>query len=230
MARRPPLRVQIIGAERLAGKFRAMPREAAERVAPELAAGAERVRNRAVAGIAKPPKTGRLYTTRFWTDERGRLRRGPERVPHRASAPGEYPAADTGNLMRSIYADDPGEVLAQAESIAGAADLDVIQASVTADAEYAAPLEFKEPERGGRPFLRRALGEEADSILAAIMRALGGLGGGGGSAPPSGPAGPSLGPRPRPPRPSAPQVTADDLNRAEAQRLNAPPPNVGGEP
>lgn len=46
--------------------------------------------------------TGRVYTTTFWTDSRGRLRRGRDRVPHQASAPGEPPATDTGRLRATV--------------------------------------------------------------------------------------------------------------------------------
>lgn len=47
--------------------------------------------------------TGRIYTTRFYRDKEGRLRKGGPRVPHQASAPGEPPAADTGQLLNSIH-------------------------------------------------------------------------------------------------------------------------------
>lgn len=101
--------------------------------------GAHRVVRRAKTRIASGPKTGRIY------------RRG--RVRHQASREGEYPAADTGNLMRSIH-DEHGET-----------GVDTFTALVVADTEYAAPLELKPEEKGGRPFLSRALHEEADAIL-----------------------------------------------------------------
>ena len=63
--------------------------------------------NYAVNGIEKGPKTGRVYTTRFWTDSRNRLRVGEERVPHQASAPGQYPASDTGQLNSNIRIEPP---------------------------------------------------------------------------------------------------------------------------
>lgn len=52
------------------------------------------------------PGTGNLYTTEFFVTV-GRsggmvLRRGRERPPHRASAPGEPPAPDYGELRASI--------------------------------------------------------------------------------------------------------------------------------
>jgi len=49
------------------------------------------------------PGTGRVYTHYFWSDASGRLRRGRERgKPHQASAPGEPPAVDTGELRQSV--------------------------------------------------------------------------------------------------------------------------------
>lgn len=102
------------------------------------------VRTAAVKGIAKPPKTGRIY------------RRG--NVEHQASAQGEYPAGDTGNLMRSIHhIVDPLK----------------LEGRVEASAKYAIPLEFKPPERGGRPFLTRAYEENIDNIRAVIALSLG---------------------------------------------------------
>lgn len=51
--------------------------------------GTELLRTDMVERILNPPKTGRLY------------KRGKNRV-HQASAPGESPANDTGNLARNI--------------------------------------------------------------------------------------------------------------------------------
>lgn len=47
---------------------------------------------------------GRIYTTTFYRDSRGRLRRGGPRPggPHQASAPGAPPATDTGRLRATI--------------------------------------------------------------------------------------------------------------------------------
>lgn len=47
------------------------------------------------------PGRGRIYTTYFWTDDAGRIRRGRPRVPHQASAPGDPPAVDEGKLRAS---------------------------------------------------------------------------------------------------------------------------------
>lgn len=51
--------------------------------------GTERLRERMIERVMQPPKTGKLY------------RRGEKRM-HQASAAGESPANDTGNLVRNI--------------------------------------------------------------------------------------------------------------------------------
>ncbi|QIG75283.1 putative tail component protein [Rhizobium phage RHph_Y52] len=51
--------------------------------------GTERLRERMIERVMQPPKSGKLY------------RRGKGRM-HQASAPGESPANDTGNLVRNI--------------------------------------------------------------------------------------------------------------------------------
>jgi HK97 gp10 family phage protein len=81
--------------------------------------------------IIRGPKTGRIY-----------IRGG--NVTHRASAPGEPPANDTGRLVASIRYEltSSGTVL-----------------RVFAGTEYAAMLEFGTSKMSARPFLRRAIEE-----------------------------------------------------------------------
>lgn len=45
---------------------------------------------------------GRIYDSTFYTDKQGRLRKGWERKPHQASAPGQPPASQTGRLRDAI--------------------------------------------------------------------------------------------------------------------------------
>jgi len=60
------------------------------------------VRAKAIELIMEP-KHGRIYTTYFYTDKQGRIRPvGKRWKPHQASAPGEPPAQDTGELVQSI--------------------------------------------------------------------------------------------------------------------------------
>jgi len=110
--------------------------------------GTENVRNEAVRLILSTPKTGKTY-----------FRRG---VEHRASAPGEAPASDTGRLVNSITTSY------MPEKTAG---------RVTARTEYAAYLEFGTQTMEPRPFMRPALTNMIDRIEAdvegAISRVLG---------------------------------------------------------
>jgi phage gpG-like protein len=70
----------------------------------------------------------------------------------RASAPGEYPMADMGILASSISTDRRNN-----------------GADVTARAPYAEKLEFKDPARGGRPFMRRGLQENENRIYQIVL-------------------------------------------------------------
>jgi hypothetical protein len=70
----------------------------------------------------------------------------------RASAPGEYPMTDMGILASSISTDRRNN-----------------GADVVARAPYAERLEFKDPERGGRPFMRRGLQENENRIYQIVL-------------------------------------------------------------
>ncbi len=74
---------------------------------------------------------------------------------HRASAPGEAPAIDTGYLVNTIQTRKTGTGSAQ----------------VSVGADYAAPLEFGTRKMAARPFLRPA----ADRAWAKFMELLAGL-------------------------------------------------------
>lgn len=86
------------------------------------------VRNEAIDSIISGPKTGAVYT-----------RRG---VTHQASAPGEPPANDLGNLQNSITVRLFPNILA---------------ATVNSAAAYSAALEFGTVRMEPRPYMRRAL-------------------------------------------------------------------------
>lgn len=138
------VRVEIEGAAELARQIDGVKAKAAPTIRAALWQAAQIIRNEAVRGIMKGPKTGRWY---------GR---------HQASAAGEYPAADTGNLSRSIQQKNTQTVLGPA-------------VDVEASASYAEPLELKAPERGGRPFLGRAFEAkylEAIRVIEAAVAAI----------------------------------------------------------
>lgn len=56
----------------------------------------------AVKTTLSQPGSGRTYTTNFFTDKQGRVRPIGTRTPHTASAPGQPPAPDSGDLRDSI--------------------------------------------------------------------------------------------------------------------------------
>lgn len=101
-----------------------------------------RVVTAAKISIMNPPKSGRVY-------QRGKR-------AHQASAPGEAPATDVGNLVNSV----------------------MLYKTATADwlinwnAEYAAALEYGTPRILPRPFLRPAVEGQRWRFYAAIAAAL----------------------------------------------------------
>jgi HK97 gp10 family phage protein len=84
------------------------------------------------------PGSGELYT-------RGN-------VTHRASAPGEPPAKDIGNLIGSVQVDE----------------VTPTQAILGVHAEYGEHLEFGTYKMEARPFLRPALDEHENEIVQAV--------------------------------------------------------------
>jgi HK97 gp10 family phage protein len=102
------------------------------------------VQNEARQSILKGPKTGRLY-----------IRRG--RIRHRASAPGEPPASDTGTLARSIVID---------------VDTRAFTATVGSNVKYAPYLELGTSRMRARPFLSRALQLKRSQIVKVIQARL----------------------------------------------------------
>jgi hypothetical protein len=111
--------------------------------------------------VQNPPKTGRIYP------------RGKK--VHQASAPGEAPATDTGNLVNTGYSERKGAA----------------EWEVGFSAEYAAPLEYGTPTILPRPYLRPSVAKHRQGFMDAMSEATAGRegdlpdaagGGGGGGA------------------------------------------------
>lgn len=98
--------------------------------------GTEAVRNEAIRLILETPKTGRMYGD------------------HRASAPGEPPASDTGTHVRNIRTDF--------------SDLDRLTGRAVASAEHSAHLEYGTESMEPRPHMRPALANSRGEINAVI--------------------------------------------------------------
>lgn len=102
-------------------------------------------------------KSGRVY-------KRGKTKRGKPKV-HRASAPGEAPARDTGNLANAIAVRQVGKLVWE---------IYVMQKAI----KYAIPLEFGAPNRqlAPRPFLTPAVNRIRKPFEKAVEKAIfGGL-------------------------------------------------------
>ena len=113
-----------------------------------LKGGAMLIANDMKTSVARGPKTGRIYTTRFRRNRTtGRIFPTEQRVPHQASAPGEAPATDTGKLVGSIVADGKGmAVYVEARSL------------------YAVWLEYGTRYMAARPFFMPAIERNRERI------------------------------------------------------------------
>jgi len=100
------------------------------------------------ADLLSRPGTGKLY-------QRGKT------VEHRASAPGEPPAPDTGELRRRIEVD----VLRGPTEVRGV---------ITANVEYAAALELGTERMRARPFLSRLARDYSARLVMVFNRFAGG--------------------------------------------------------
>jgi HK97 gp10 family phage protein len=109
---------------------------------------AQNVRTHAIRSIQKGPKTGAIYDSIFRTINGKAVPVGSRTgnnlsATHRASAPGEAPATDTGRLANSLKADIQG-----------------VNATVFTNVDYAPFLEFGTRKIEPRPFLFPALEQE----------------------------------------------------------------------
>jgi HK97 gp10 family phage protein len=107
--------------------------------APRVLRAAALILERAAKLQLSHPGTGRIY------------RRGTTAI-HQASAPGEPPAVDTGNLRNSVGSEVLGNVV-----------------RVGAAADYAAGLEFGTDRVAARPWLRPAFAEVREQLQAVVI-------------------------------------------------------------
>ena len=117
--------------------------------AKAVAATAQKVRGDAIKSVQRGAKSGTVYTRSSGQNLSPR---------HQASAPGQAPATDTGNLVSSIKAESKG-----------------LSGRVYSDIKYAFWLEFGTLKMEPRPFLNPALmGNQqyfVDQLTKAITRA-----------------------------------------------------------
>ena len=110
-----------------------------------LVIGGHLVRNEMLRLILKTSKTGRVYR-----------RRG---VEHQASAAGEPPASDIGNLVQSIGPPTPDSG-------------NKLSVSIAISAKHAAMLEYGTTKMAARPFARPALMNMKDQVVKAVAHEL----------------------------------------------------------
>lgn len=145
-ARRNAISVKWHGLKELEGKLDGIPDKIEEGAAEGLEALGLIVQNHARESVLKGPKSGRSY------------KKPGSGVVHRASAPGEAPASDTGTLVRSIISE------------VQRAALEVI---ISAGTVYAKMLEYGTRKMAARPFMLPALDkirDKAADILAKYIR------------------------------------------------------------
>jgi HK97 gp10 family phage protein len=135
------MKATLTGDKQLIENIRKFGAEADKALAQIVMATAQNVRTHAIRAIQGGPKNGKSYE-----------KYAPRRT-HRASAPGQAPATDTGRLASSIMADITG-----------------LTAEVSANVQYAAPLEFGTVNMAPRPFLQPALESEREKFNARLQR------------------------------------------------------------
>jgi HK97 gp10 family phage protein len=123
--------VTLTGDKQLLANLRKFGAAADRYVADVVNGTAQNIRTTAIKSIQRGPKSGIVYD-----------KTNPNRT-HRASAPGQAPASDTGRLANSITAEISGK-----------------EATITAGTEYAAPLEFGTRDIEPRPFMVPAMEQE----------------------------------------------------------------------
>ena len=127
---------KIIGMKELKGRLKNLPETARKPMADLLLSAAVDTATEAKRLVQRGPKSGRMYRRRS--------------VIHRASAPGQPPATDTGFLAAHIRASMARGKRLAAEAVSGA--------------EYSDMLEFGTSRMGARPFMTPAFEHAKDGF------------------------------------------------------------------
>ncbi len=139
------IQAKVLNGDRLRKKLQQIGRDANKPVRQAIATGALLVERDAKVSIDRGSKTGRVYE-----------KTNPRRT-HRASAPGEAPATDLGNLVRNITF---------------VVDSDGLGASVESRGSYSRALEFGTTRMAARPFLFPAFEKNKKRIGKAVGQAV----------------------------------------------------------
>ena len=133
--------IQVKNINEAMKKFDSLKKDLEKPFREVIAGGAQLIRGEAIRSIQTGPKSGRVYE-----------KYNPRRT-HRASAPGQAPASDTGNLVSQIRVRQENKDLIKVES----------------NALYSSFLEFGTSKMLARPFLFPATEKSRPKIAQAVF-------------------------------------------------------------
>ena len=135
------MKMRLTGTDELRRALREFGINADRELAQIVKGTAQNIRTHAIKSIQRGTKSGVVYE-----------KASPKRT-HKASAPGEAPATDTGRLANSINANIEGK-----------------KAEIVADTQYAGWLEFGTQSIKPRPFMFPAMEQERPKWEARLNR------------------------------------------------------------
>ena len=133
--------IQVKGFKKVMASLKNLEQDLEKPFREVIVGGAQLIRGEAIKSIQSGPKSGRIYE-----------KYNPRRT-HRASAPGQAPASDTGNLVRNIA------VKMESRD----------QVAVVSSAPYSQFLEFGTSKMLPRPFLFPATEKSRPKIAQAVF-------------------------------------------------------------
>tara|TARA_R100000654_G_scaffold16800_4_gene35211 strand:- start:759 stop:1208 length:450 start_codon:yes stop_codon:yes gene_type:complete len=133
--------INVKNLDKVLKSFRTMGKDMKPELRQVIQGGAQLIRGEAVKSIQSGPKSGKIYQ-----------RYNPTRT-HKASAPGEAPASDTGNLVRNIRVKQKSQDIVTVES----------------GAHYSKFLEYGTSKMQARPFLFPAFKMSQGKIMMATF-------------------------------------------------------------
>ena len=133
--------IQVKGFKKVMASLKNLEQDLEKPFREVIVGGAQLIRGEAIKSIQSGPKSGRIYE-----------KYNPRRT-HRASAPGQAPASDTGNLVRNIVVKQENPDLVKVES----------------NAIYSSFLEFGTSKMLARPFLFPATERSRKKIAQAVF-------------------------------------------------------------
>jgi HK97 gp10 family phage protein len=135
------VQIQVKGIKEALKSLKALEKDLQEPFREVIKGGAQLIRGEAIKSIQTGPKSGRTYE-----------KYNPRRT-HKASAPGQPPASDTGNLVRNIMV----------------RQVDIDNVKVESNATYSSFLEFGTSKMLARPFLFPATERSRPKITQAVF-------------------------------------------------------------